>query len=201
MAKFIVKRTKQELSIAFFEKFKKDMDSLKQFQILFPATFNAFNVIDKEIYNYSAYLDLLHDSFQKDLALLLSNIEKLIKDKSMDIVFLKYPEIRVILSDAIYITDEFSEGKHPGDVLHNFITLQADSNSLIKIEPNLYPSLRVFDLVSQSLRSRQSDQYWVSTDSLKLLLDDVTFNLYLGLLYQQASQSHIVFGNTSFLEF
>ena len=200
MAKFIVKRTKQELSIAFFEKFKKDMDSLKQFQILFPATFNAFNVIDKEIYNYSAYLDLLHDSFQKDLALLLSNIEKLIKDKSMDIVFLKYPEIRVILSDAIYITDEFSEGKHPGDVLHNFITLQADSNSLIKIEPNLYPSLRVFDLVSQSLRSRQSDQYWVSTDSLKLLLDDVTFNLYLGLLYQQASQSHIVFGNTSFLE-
>jgi hypothetical protein len=200
MAKFIVKRTKQELSIAFFERFKKDLDSLKQFQILFPATFNAFNAIDKDIYNFSAYLDLFHDSFQKDLALLLPNIDKLIKDKCMDIVFVKYPEIRIMLSDAIYIANEFSEGKHPGDVIHNYITLQADSNSLNKIEPNLYPSLRVFDLVSRSLRSKQSAQYWVSPDSLKLLLDDTTFNIYLGLIYQQASQSPIIFSNKSFTE-
>ena len=200
MAKFIVKRTKQELSIAFFERFKKDLDSLKQFQILFPATFNAFNAIDKDIYNFSAYLDLFHDSFQKDLALLLPNIDKLIKDKCMDIVFVKYPEIRIMLSDAIYIANEFSEGKHPGDVIHNYITLQADSNSLNKIEPNLYPSLRVFDLVSRSLRSKQSAQFWVSPDSLKLLLDDTTFNIYLGLIYQQASQSPIKFSNKSFTE-
>ena len=33
LAKFIVERTKQELSVAFFERFKQDLDSIKQIQI------------------------------------------------------------------------------------------------------------------------------------------------------------------------
>jgi len=198
MAKFIVKRTKQELSTAFFERFKQDLDNNKQIQILFPATYNALKAIDQEIYNYSAYLDLLRESFQKDLVLILPDIIKLINDPCMNDVFITHPEIKIILSDALYITNEFSQGKHPGEIIHDYITSHANNEVLNKIEPNLYPSLQTLDLFSQSLRSKQANQYWISPDSLKLLFDDTTLQIYLGLIYQQASLSErkIIFNET-----
>jgi hypothetical protein len=202
MAKFIVARTKLELSTAFFERFKTDLDGIKQIQILFPASYDALKAIDKEIYNYSAYLDLLRESFQEDLTFLIPDIEKLVKDESMDIVFTKYPEIRIILSDALFIVKEFREGKHPGEIIHNYLTVKASKTLLDKIEPSLYPSLRILDLFSQSLRSKQSGKYWISPDSIKLLFaNKITIDLYLGLIYQKAfqSQTEKVFGETKFV--
>ena len=196
LAKFIVERTKQELSVAFFERFKQDLDSIKQIQILFPATFSALQAIDQEIYNYSAYLNLIRESFQKDLVFLLPNIEKLVNDSCMNILFDKYPEIRTMLSSAVYIAWEFSEGKHPGDIIHDYLYLHANENSLNEIDPNLYPSLQTLDMFSQSLRSKQNGRYWVTTDSLKLLFEDnTTFIIYLGLIYQQAQNEAIRFND------
>jgi hypothetical protein len=202
LAKFIVARTKQELSTSFFERFKADLDSIKQIRLLFPSTYNALKAIDKEIYNYPAYLDLLRESFQKDLTFILPDLEKLVRDKSMDIVFTNYPQIRIILSDALYIVNEFSEGKHPGEIIHNYITGKANKDSLSKIEANIYPALQALDLFSQSLRSKQSGQYWISPDSIKLLfVDNTIIHLYLGLIYQQATltEPEIKFGETEFV--
>jgi len=202
IARFIVARTKQELSTSFFERFKRDLDSIRQIQLLFPATYMALRVIDKEIYNYTSYLILLQKSFQKDLTLLIPNIENTIKDKSMNIVFNKYPEIRIILLDALYLVKEFSGGKHPGEIIHNYISNQANIDSLSKVSPNLYPALQALDLFSQSMRSKQVEQYWISPDSLKLLfLDNVTVTLYLGFIYEQASQIEpdITFNQTKFI--
>ena len=201
MAKFIVKRTKQELSTAFFERFKQDLDNTKQIQILFPATYKTLKAIDQEIYNYSAYLDLLRESFQKDLVLILPDITKLINDSCMNDVFINHPEIKTILSDALYLTNEFSQGKHPGECIHEYTISHANADLLNKIEPNLYPSLQTLDLFSQSLRSKQANQYWISSDSLKLLFEDTTFQIYLGLIYQQATiKPKIAFNGVDFTE-
>jgi len=48
LAKFLVGRVKQELSTSFFEKFKENLDSNEQIQILFPVSYNALKAIDKE---------------------------------------------------------------------------------------------------------------------------------------------------------
>ncbi len=201
LAKFMVERAKQELSIAFFERFKTDLDNVKQIKILFPATHKALIAIDKEIYNYSAYLSLLRESFQKDLVVLIPNLGKLVDDECMNVIFNDYPEIRTILSDGLFIVNEFNDGKHPGEVIHNYISTKADSASLEKIN-YLYPSLQTFDLFSQSLRSKQEDQYWISADSLKLLFkDSITTNIYLGLIYQQAKIANITFGDKPFTDF
>lgn len=192
LAKFLVERVKQELSTSFFERFKSDLDSIRQLQIIFPATYNALKAIDKQIYNYTAYLDLLRDSFQKDLTFLLPNIGRLTDDKCMDVVFIKFPEVRVMLSDALYIVNDLNEGMFPGDALHNYLINKADKKSLGQVNKYLYPSLATLDLFSQSLRSRQAGHYWVSSDSLKLLFDDhTTFRLYMGLIYQQAIKAAI----------
>ena len=196
-AKFIVKRTKQELSITFFEQFKKDLETNEQIKILFPATYKALKAIDQEIYNYTAYLDLLRESFQKDLALLIPNISKLIDSPCMNDVFSKCPGIRIMLSDAIYFANEFSKGQHPGELIHNFVNEKADEDSLKKINPYFYPSLQTLDLFSQSLRSKQTDQYWINQDSLKLLLSDkTTFQIYIGLIYQEALNNKINFNDS-----
>jgi hypothetical protein len=195
LAKFLVERVKQELSITFFEKFKKDMDSIKQLQIVFPATFRALQAIDKEIYNFSAYLDLLRESFQKDLVLLIPHIDKLVNDKSMDVIFSKYPQVKLMLSHALFLTTEFSAGKFPGEIFHNYAVNKAkvDSTLLDSINIYLWPSIATLDLFSQSLRSRQTGQYWIGADSLKLLFDKNTFQIYIGLIYQQVVNNPIYF--------
>lgn len=199
-AKFIVARTKQELSITFFERFQKDIDSIPQLQILFPSTFRALKVIGKEIYNYSAYMDLLRESFQRDLTLLLPNIKKLVDDKSMNIIFIKYPEIRTIFSDALFFVNELGDGRHPGEAIHGYLINQADSGSLEKINKYIYPSLEAFDLFSQSLRSKQEDHYWIGADSLKLLFDKETFQIYIGLIYQMLVQKIIYIDKANTLD-
>jgi hypothetical protein len=195
LAKFVVERVKQELSAAFFERFKKDLNSNEQLKIMFPASCDALNVIGDEIYNYSAYLDLLRESFKKDMVLLLPHIRKLVDDKSMDSIFSQNPEIKLMLSHALYIENEFSEGKFPGEVFHGYVVNEAtkDALDLEKVNKFIYPSLETLDLLSQSIRSQQDDQYWVDAESLKLLFDDVTFQIYLGLVYQQAVNKPIKF--------
>jgi hypothetical protein len=194
LAKFLVERVKQELSISFFEKFKRDLDSNEQLKIVFPSTYFALGVIDKEIYNYSAYLGLLRESFQKDLTLFFPHIGKLINDKCMNEVFSNSQIVRTMLCDAFYIANEFSEGKFPGEILHNYTTNQANESSLRNVNSYLYPSLKTLDLFSQSLRSRQNDTYWINDESLKLLINDtITFRIYLGLIYQRSLVSQIHF--------
>jgi hypothetical protein len=198
LAKFLVERTKKELSITFFERFKKDLDLYPQLKVLFPASYKALQAIGEEIYNYAAYIDLLRESFQKDLTLLLPNIKNLIDDPSMDKIFSQYPEIRTMFADGLYIAVALNGGVHPGEAIHNYVNDQADSAKLRAISQYIYPSLQTLDFFSESLRSKQDDQYWIGSDSLKLLTkDESIFKLYIGLIYEQSKIQKIYFDKTS----
>jgi len=195
LAKFIVARAKQELSTAFFEKFKTQLDTCKRLSTLFPATFSALKTIDQQIYNYSAYLDLLRESFQKDLALLIPNLNTLVNNGSMDVVFQKYPNIKTILSDALYIANGFDNGLPPGDILHNYITGQAKADALSQINPYIFPSIQTIDLLSQSFRSKYGKKYWVSADSVKMVFaNQKVAEIFWGLVYQRIPDADITFG-------
>jgi len=189
LAKFIVARMKEELSTAFFDKFKKEMETPEgqKFKILFPTTYTALQSIGSQIYNYSAYIDLLRESFQKDLALLIPNLQQLIDQTD----FLNnYPEVKTVLSDALFIAEEFNGGSHPGDILNDYITTKAKAADLAKIDPNIYPTLATLNLFSQGLRSKYQQNYWISGDSIKMLLANnaAPLNIYFGLLYQRLIQ-------------
>jgi hypothetical protein len=200
LAKFLVERVKQELSTSFFEKFKQELERIKQLQIIFPATYNALLAIDKEIYNYAAYIDLLRESFQKDLTMLLPNIHRLIEDPCMDVVFSQIPEARIILTDAYYITSQFNEGIFPGEVLHKCIVNEADRDLLVKINSNLYPALQTLDLFSQSMRSYATDKYWIDNETMKVLFEPATFQIYIGLVYHQSVYNKIQLNDGSTLD-
>jgi hypothetical protein len=188
LAKFLVERVKEELSTAFFTRFKDELAKYPDLQILFPTTYTALRAVDVEIYNYTSYINLLREAFIKDFQTMLPQLRRLVMDKRYE-PFFNNPSnkfLQPILLTSISISEQLQHGKHPGEILHNVAndaTLKLDS-----IDPNLKPSFLTLDLFVQSLRSNSQEHYLVPFDTIRqyLFRDEITLRIYLGLLYQQA---------------
>ena len=183
-AKFIVKRTKQELSIAFFEKFKDDLDIFPDIQTVFPQTYRTLKAIGDEIYNYEAYIQTLRESFEKDLASLPSNLQEII-NKQED-YFNKMPELKAELLTAFYIAQAIQDKQHPGEIIENYQVDILDS-----VNQNVKASFQTLQLFSKSLRSNNDSTYWAPySDIKKLAKDTVLLKIYIGLLLQKAKMEN-----------
>ena len=119
-AKFIVKRTKQELNIAFFARFKEFISKYPDLRTVFPQTYNALSIIGDEIYNYTAYIQTLRESFENDLSTLDKNLPTII-DNHPDF-FNQRPQLAVTLNSGSYIAGALEDKVHPGDILKDFST-------------------------------------------------------------------------------
>lgn len=181
LAKFLVERTKQELSITFFQKFKEflDSDQAKDFNTLFPHTKSVLNIIDQEIYQYSSYLQTLRESFVKDLENLMDRLPLVIEDN------VSGSEKEYILL-ALSVVNQLRSGEHPAVILER-LALHSFPPGLQSIEQGM----KLMRIVSSSIRSQSSDHYWVEADSLNLLFNEATFKIYLGLMYQLHGEEEI----------
>ena len=198
-AKFIVKRTKQELSIAFFEQFKKDLDDpkLADLRSVFPQTYKTLRAIGEEIYMYEIYIQTLRESFKKDITTLPTNLPSII-DNHKD-YFLQNPEFEALLRTGFYFAQEIQNKQHPGNIIENY-----PIELLNPINQNVKASFQVLQLFSKSIKSNNDDAYWVSFDDIKKNINDEAFlNIYLGLILQQAKKQDINFidVNGSFVSF
>jgi hypothetical protein len=185
-AKFLVKRTKQELNVAFFSKFSDliSKDEYKDARILFPQTFNLLNAIGSQIYNYEAYINALKEAFEKDLNSLLPNLEKVIKDGRYKTFFNANPELKAICLSSIFVGEGLLSKEHVGKIIADF---PVDSIFVGGDLTNANGAMKTLQLFSESIRSKSSSHYWVGFDSLKILLaDPVATKIFLGLLYQWA---------------
>jgi len=193
LAKFLVERVKEELTISFFQKFKDDLNKQKDLQILFPATWAWLKVIDTQVYNFTSYITLLREAFIKDLQVIIPNLQKVINDPRYNDYFDSNKPLRSLFNSALIITQGLQAGKHAGDILND--VAQQDFKDFDTIEPNLKPTIKTLDLLVKSLLSKSKDHYLVPFDSIKTAFaDKVTFTIYLGLLYQMADTS-IYFDN------
>jgi len=187
-SKFIVKRTKQELSTAFFERFKDDLNDVryKNLKLIFPQTFRTLSAIDNEIYMFDLYIQTLRESFEKDLRSLPANLPGLI-DNNSD-YFDHRKELKAELQTAFYIARSIQDNKHPGEMIEKYNV--DDLNNL----PNMKAAFQTLQLFSTSLKSNNDSSYWVSENEIKTLYKDSTLlNLYLGLVLQQAKNESINF--------
>lgn len=207
LAKFIVKRAKEELSIAFFKKFKEDLErkDFEELRTLFPKTAQTLRLIDKDIYRFSAYLNTMREAFGADLGNSFVNIRNVFYLP----VYKKYfeencPEMGMAIYSTLYLIEGISTGKHPGQIFAGYkadslITLcKKDGCDPTKLnaETNARASVKTLQLFSESFRSRSSNYYWVNTDSVKALVrNPMAFRIYLGLIYMHAKRQNIVFQN------
>ena len=179
LAKFLVSRTKAELSIAFFERFKKVIDRFPEFEVLFPATSKFMEQIDAV--NYASFLQVLKAAFERDIKDLASNARDLRElDKAKDCgqltgdaqndcndrvdkiraLFYEEEEIRLrgeILISASILIEHLIRGTNAADILDAMV---ADKD-LKKGTHNLSDAVRIAQLFSQSLRSTKEDEMWV----------------------------------------
>lgn len=187
-AKFVVKRTKKELSITFFENFKKELSKSKDLENIFPQTYRTLLTIGEEIYLYQSYLVTLRESFEKDLSSLPSNLHYIIENHPE--IFDDEQELKATLLSGFYFANAITEHQHPGEIIENFPSEVTDS-----LNKNFQASLKTFQLISSSFKSNSgTDNYWAPhKDIEKLYNDDKLLTIYLGLLEQKAKQNPVIF--------
>jgi len=199
-AKFIVKRTKEELSVTFFERFTKTIDTVPDLKALFPQTHRTLMTIGTEVYMYQAYIQTLRESFEKDLSSLPGNLPKIVENHKA--YFDNNPDIRAELLSGFYIAQQIREKQHPGDMIENY---PVDDIFTEDVNMNAKASFQSLQLLSGSLRSGTgSDAYWAPAAGLKKLYTDVNLlKIYLGLLEQKTKIDTIKFqdapGNSAVL--
>lgn len=189
IAKFLVQRAKEELSVAFFTRFQEAISKpeYKDMRTIFPQTYRTLSVLGTEIYHYEAYIMVLRESFEKDLRTLPSNLPGII-DNQPDF-FNNQPELKAILESAFYLAQQFQDKQHPGEIIANY-----PLNTLNNLDANYKAGMLTLQLVSASLHSNSGDNYWINTTELKKVFsNESAFKVYLGLLTENAKKKNITF--------
>jgi hypothetical protein len=185
-AKFIVKKTKKELNIAFFEKFQAELKKYPDLISVFPQTYSTLSTMGAEIYMYEIYIQSLRESFKNDLASLPSNLPSIMINHKM--YFADHPEMKAQLIMAFYIAKSVQNSQHPGETIEDFDV------SILDFDKNVKAAFQTLQLFSISLKSDNQTDYWVSyLEIKKLVKDEAFFKIYLGLVLQKAKNDSITF--------
>lgn len=193
LAKFMVERFKQELDLAFFQKFQDEINKYPELQKFFPETYNVLKTLGVEIYRYNTYILTLREAFLKDLTNLYANLPVVLELPQFQSFLNANPDLKTILYTSLYLVSQISHDVNPGDIIAKFdLTKVAFTDT--NLTANVTGSIKTLQLISQSVRSKSADHYWISPDSLTILLNEkISFQLYLGLIYQKSVTDNIVF--------
>ncbi|HZY36644.1 MAG TPA: hypothetical protein VFE53_08345, partial [Mucilaginibacter sp.] len=197
IADLMIDRAKQELTIAFFNRFKKFSIDNPEFQILFPkTTTNLTNLLE---YSYPQMLPALRTSFLDDLGKITNNLGDVLLLPRYQSLLKNFPEITIAIKSLSLIQEIESKASNAADIIKEFAAFDEwtapASSDLIK---NMGCAVKVASLFSESIRvdanSGNSENVWVSAADLKQLFSNAdVFQLYLGLLYQQAKVNKITY--------
>ncbi|HTE26964.1 hypothetical protein [Flavitalea sp.] len=156
LAKFLIKRGKEELNIAFFQRMKDFLKKNDEAKTLFPST-AAF--LDKiESYRYSELLHSLREVFYKDISNLIINLNLLIDLPKYQKLLKALPEIRVAIRSAKIISElsqSESTSTHPANLISRFAELKEWGEMNI----NLQSSWEVLNRISESVREKAPEIY------------------------------------------
>lgn len=150
LARFLIKRGREELNIAFFQRMKGFLEQNVEAKTLFPATSLFLGNI--AAYRYAELLQSLREAFYKDLRNLIVNLNLLIDLPKYKELLKALPEIRVAIRCA-KIVGELSQANssiHPADLIHRLAFL----NEWHEMDMNLENSWKLLDYLSESVRKR-----------------------------------------------
>ncbi|MEO6732666.1 MAG: hypothetical protein ABIN01_15705 [Ferruginibacter sp.] len=203
LAKFLVKRAKEELYISFFTKLQ-DSTKYPEFKIIFPKT--KLLVDNFKAWEYPNATNTIREAFDKDLKGLLGNFPniKLLNSSTCNCdekakkrideltAFLATENGHMVLT-AFQIGNGFIAGHKLPDIFHK-ITGPEYLGGVIGSGPAVLNSIQLFDVLNYSLRNNEFGKNYVSKEEITALFNDAdTRNIYLGLIYQQITGNGISF--------
>ena len=207
LASLMIDRAKQELTITFFNRFKKFVEENPEAGILFPKTTdNLSNLLS---YKYPEMLPALRVSFFEDISKIAYTLDDVLALPRYEQLLAKVPEVKIVLRSLRLAQEIISGATHPADAFTDFAAFpEWRDTSLI----NWGSSVKLANIFSQSVRKVDSvsviedsanlndtvkyyfdsTQAWVSVKEIKeLIKDTIAFRIYLGLIYQLAVKEDI----------
>ncbi len=203
IAQFLIKRGKEELNVAFFNRLKTFLDSTEECKVLFPQSIEVFKNVQP--YQYAEFIQSLREGFNKDLNNLIVGVNELIELPKYQELLKKLPEIRLAIRSS-KIVQELSQSD--GGILpDSIITQLAALKEFGEIDLNLGNSWKLLDVISQSVRYVPNDSLkttlegkdtairrWITlSDMNSLVKDPITLKIFLGLVYQKADSINFKF--------
>lgn len=190
IADIMIERAKQELSIAFFDRFKKFAADNPEFQILFPKT--TENLGNLLTYTYPQMLPALRNGFFEDLKQLTYHLDDVLELPRYRYLLNNFAEVRVAIKSIRLIHGLETGNATAADVIKDFADFDEWKLNGSTGFKNMSSTIKLAALFSESLRYKDSSRIWVSsTDAEELVQDKVFANLYMGLLYQQIKNAGI----------
>lgn len=206
IAKFLVKRSKEELNVAFFSKFKVFLNKYPELKVVFPQTCTVLGSIAS--YQYAAMLPALRQGFNTDLNLVTTHLIDL-RDLTPDATCDSTCQKRVtIITDflnkeiggraaiaSLIIADNLIKGQNVNDAIDIMAADKGTNNTIFK--DNFSNSMQVVKLISNSFKSNDGEHAWISRQQVKDLTDLSKgmegMELFLGLFVARSEQSKIMF--------
>ncbi|MCW5924234.1 MAG: hypothetical protein KIS77_18070 [Saprospiraceae bacterium] len=190
LAKFLVARTKEELSIVFFRDFQDEMRRNTALNTLFPSTAAVLDLIGERIYQYNLYLESMRESFDKDMKVLPLNLKAYLTNTQ----FIRSEKYQILAEDALDLSQLFLDGMSPDSIIAHLAmqsAVQQPTRRASVLDPtdqqqltDLAAGLRTLHLLSESLRSDDDTQIWLPAKKVSAALrDEAVLNIYLGLLW------------------
>ncbi|MEL6969464.1 MAG: hypothetical protein AAFO02_04785 [Bacteroidota bacterium] len=199
-ARFLVTRTKEELSIAFFRRFYRQLDQQRELQVLFPSTYQTLETAETEIYVYQRYLESLRYSFISDLELLPTQLQYYLQTTPLINNQVAQYTVLDVLQLSQYLINE-KTGEQPQERnFWDYLNYLADSsfihNEVINAKPE--NALRIIDgninlsrLIAKSFWNQVDSTWEDPAEVFRALSDPVTLKVYLGLLYYDAKDLEV----------
>lgn len=174
IAQFLIKRGKEELNVAFFDRMKKFLDDPKhpECKTLFPVTIEFLSSI--ETYRYAELIQSLREAFNKDLSNLITNVNQLIDHPKYKAVLKDFPEIRAAVRTSKIVSElsQSEEGILPDSLIHELATLPEWN----EINSNLSNSFKLLDILSQSIRYVPVEKAFDTINSITSVRDTILYS-------------------------
>lgn len=197
ITEFMIKRAKEELTVAFFERFQKFAKNNPEFQILFPKT--TENLSGLLSYNYPQMLPALRTGFLEDLSKITYNLDDVLALPRYKTLLQNFPEVRVAIRSLRLVHEIETGASNAADIIKEFSSFdEFDFNNITTSNnlKNVGSTLKIASLFSESVRNDTSKSHvnnvWVTGKELnELFKDKILFNIYMGLIYQQSKNDFL----------
>ena len=189
VADVMIDHAKQELTIAFFNRFKTFIDKHEEFKILFPKTTDKLaNLLS---YKYPEMIKALRVVFQEDIKMIAYRVDDVLELPKYIKLSAKYPEITVAIRSLRLIHQLQTGVLNASGVLDAIANFKEwdDSSVTSNRFKNVGNALKTANLLNQSIsyKDDKGKMQWHDSKTIgQLYQDDILFKLYMGLLFEKA---------------
>lgn len=191
IADIMIERAKQELTIAFFNRFKKFATTDNpEFQILFPKT--THNLSNLLTYKYPQMLPALREGFFEDIKQITYHLDDVLELPKYRHLLNNFPEVRISIRALRAIHDLEDGTSNAAEIIKQFAEFTEWNEQGSIAFKNLGSAVQVAAIFSEGLRFDDETRIWIPAKEVKVMIRDEVFTkIYMGLIYQRIKNKKI----------